>query len=66
MRGLRVNRIQKDGLARVFDGFTIASGISVYSYLGGHAFMTGSDVFTTFLVGILCVVLAFLLRKDVT
>lgn len=60
----RLNRAQKEGIARVFDGFAIFCGIAVYSYLGGMNDMTAGNAFVTFCTGIICEGFAILLRKE--
>ncbi|MCX8501340.1 MAG: hypothetical protein ORO03_06575 [Alphaproteobacteria bacterium] len=32
----RLNKEQRDGLGRIFDGYAIASGVAVYTAIGGH------------------------------
>ena len=63
-RQTRLNRLQKDGIARVFDGFTVVCGVAVYPYFGGKSDLTDWEAAVTLLVGFICVFCAIILRKE--
>ena len=59
-----LNRAQKEGLARVFDGFSIAEGITLFTHWAGRINLTEWDV-GGLLFTFTCTVFAGLaLRKD--
>ncbi|MCX8505891.1 MAG: hypothetical protein ORN98_04670 [Alphaproteobacteria bacterium] len=63
-RQTRLNRLQKDGIARVFDGFTVVCGVAVFSFLGGKGDLNLLEAFETLVIGIACEIYAIFLRKD--
>ncbi|MDI9408081.1 MAG: hypothetical protein QM523_02420 [Candidatus Pacebacteria bacterium] len=63
IRDWRLNQPQREGTARVLDGFTIASGIALYSYYGDHLNLTKAQVVIVALTGMLCYFLSLLQRR---
>lgn len=59
-----LNTAQKEGLARVFDGFTIANGIVLFSYLGGRVALFDWEVRALILTAFCTLMMSLRFRKD--
>ena len=64
VRLIRFNRDQKDSLAKLLEGFAIASGIAVYTYFGGKLSISIWEALVTAFMGILCESLALIIRRE--
>ena len=61
----RLNKEQRDGLARTFDGYAIASGVAVYTVIGGHLILVSIESIALVFTWILCLTVAILLRRNI-
>ena len=61
---LWLDKEQKKGLSSVFAGFTIAGGLTTFSYLGGKSDINGEDAMTIVLGTILSAVMIIWFRKE--
>ena len=58
------NYVQKDGLARVLDGYSIVEGITLFSHLAGRFELTVWEILGLLFLLFSTIVCSFLLRKD--
>ena len=64
LRDWRLNLAQREGTAKILDGFTIASGIALYSYFGDHLKLTPFQAGTVAITGILCYSFSLMQRRS--
>ena len=52
-----------EGIARIFDGFCIAAGIAIFTYLGGKLQISIADVIGLITVLFCCLGVSIMVRK---
>lgn len=55
---------QKEGVARILDGFVVAASIALSTYIFGHVDMKEWEALLLFVVDMICLFCGLYLRKD--
>lgn len=63
-RKSRSNQAQKEGFARVFDGFAIAGGIGFFTFFGNHNIMSGFEAVEVLIGVFSSLAMAYIIRKE--
>ena len=58
-----INRDTKEGFARILDGYCIAAGIALFSFLGGRLDLSVGDAVNIVIAFMVCLLSSVVLRK---
>ena len=58
-----INRDTKEGFARILDGYCIAAGIALFSFLGGRLDLSVGDAVIIVIIFMICLLSAVVIRK---